>query len=240
LFGTFVLVFGGVGSAVLAGNKIGWVGIAVAFGLALLAMVYVVGPISGCHINPAVTLGLLLSRKISAKDATIYAVAQVIGGILAAAVVLLIAREVPGGYDPAAAGLAANGYGEHSPGHYSLMAGLVSEVILTAVLVVTVLGATDVRAPVGFAGLAIGLVLTLMHLVGIPITNASFNPARSIGTAIFAGGWALQQLWLFIVAPLLGGALAAGIYWDLRSPVPQSPIAVEEQALPSQQIERQR
>jgi aquaporin Z len=238
LVGTFVLVFAGIGSAVLAGDKIGWVGIAFAFGLALLVMVYTIGPVSGCHINPAVTLGLLISRKISAMDAVIYAVVQVVGGILAAGMVLLIAREAPGGYNPAVAGLAANGYGDHSPGHYSLLAGLISEVILTALLVFTVLSVTDVHAPVGFAGIAIGLVLVLMHFVGIPITNASFNPARSIGPALFVGGWALQQLRLFIVAPLIGGALAAGVYAALRVAVPQNPTAEAEQALASEQVER--
>ncbi len=212
LVGTFVLVFGGVGSAVLAGSHIGFAGIAAAFGLSLLAMVYTIGPISGCHVNPAVTLGVFLARKISAKDAGAYMVAQVIGAVIASGVILLIANGLPGGYSASVGGLGADGYGLHSPDHYSLAAGFIAEVVLTMFLVLTVLGATDIAAPVGFAGLAIGLVLTLIHLVGIPITNTSVNPARSIGPAIFVGGWALQQLWLFIVAPFAGAIVAAVIY----------------------------
>ena len=185
LVGTFVLVFGGVGSAVLAGSHIGFVGIALAFGLSLLAMVYTIGPISGCHVNPAVTLGVFLAKKINARDAGAYMVAQVIGAVIAAGVILLIANGLPGGYSASASGLGADGYGLHSPDHYSMAAGFIAEVVLTMFLVLTVLGSTDVSAPVGFAGLAIGLVLTLIHLVGIPITNTSVNPARSIGPAIF-------------------------------------------------------
>ncbi len=218
LVGTFVLVFGGVGSAVLAGPKVGNVGIALAFGLALLAMVYTIGPISGCHINPAVTVGLVLHRKIGPTDAAAYIVAQIIGAIIAAGLLLAIAKGGPGGYDPAVAGLGANGYGVHSPGHYALGAAFLTETILTVFLVLTVLGATDITAPVGFAGLAIGLVLTLIHLVGIPITGTSVNPARSIGPAVFVGGWAWGQLWLFIVAPLLGAVIAAGVYQVLHRP----------------------
>src|SRR5271169_5883 len=210
--GTFVLVFGGVGSAVLAGRYIGFAGVAFAFGLSLLAMVYTIGPISGCHINPAVTLGVLLAKKIDVKDALIYVFAQVAGAIIASGAILFIANSVPGGYLASARGMGANGYGLHSPGGFSLWACFLAEVILTMFLVLTVLGSTDVKAPVGFAGLAIGLVLVLIHLVGIPITNLSVNPARSIGPAIFVGGWALEQLWLFIAAPLLGAALGAGVH----------------------------
>lgn len=212
IVGTFVLVFCGCGSAVLAGNQIGFLGVALAFGLSLLAMVYVIGPISGCHINPAVTLGLLLCKKIETKAAIGYMVAQVLGAILGAGLLLLIAKGVAGGYNPAVSGLAANGYGAHSPGRYNLVAAFLVEVILTFLLVFTVLGATDLRAPNGFAGIAIGLVITLIHLVGIPVTNTSVNPARSIGPAIFVGGWALGQLWLFIIAPLLGAGMAAVVY----------------------------
>ncbi len=238
LVGTFVLVFGGVGSAVLAGSHIGFLGVSFAFGLSLLAMVYTIGPISGCHINPAVTLGVLLAKKIGAKDAAAYVVAQIVGAIIAAAVILFIARGAAGGYDPAVAGFGANGYGLHSPGQYSLAAALVAEIVLTMFLVLTVLGATDIEAPVGFAGVAIGLVLTLIHLVGIPITNTSVNPARSIGPALFVGGWAMEQLWLFIVAPLLGAALAATVYGFIRLPAELISTPQAERALASEQAER--
>jgi aquaporin Z len=238
--GTFVLVFGGVGSAVLAGTKIGFAGIALAFGLSLLAMVYTIGPISGCHINPAVTFGVFLARKIGAKDAVGYAIAQILGAVIAAALVLFIAAGGPAGYDAAQAGLGANGYGLHSPGQYSLAACFLAEVILTMFLVVTVLGSTAVKAPVGFAGIAIGLVLTLIHLVGIPITNTSVNPARSIGPAIFVGGWAIQQLWLFIVAPLIGAVVAAFAYRGFRLSEVVITTRESEQALPSEQSERRK
>jgi aquaporin Z len=238
--GTFVLVFGGCGSAVLAGDKIGFLGVSFAFGLSLLAMVYAIGPISGCHINPAVTVGLLLSKKIQARDAAGYIVAQVVGAIVAAGVLLFIAQGLPTGYDPAVGGLAANGYGEHSPAHYSLGAAFVVEIILTGVLILTVLGATDISAPVGFAGMAIGLVLVLIHLVGIPVTNTSVNPARSIGPALFVGGWALRQLWLFVLAPLLGAALAATVYRMMRHPAEVISARQAEEALASQQAERER
>ena len=238
--GTFVLVFGGVGSAVLAGTKIGFAGIALAFGLSLLAMVYTIGPISGCHINPAVTFGVFLARKIGAKDAVGYAIAQILGAVIAAALVLFIATGGPAGYDAAQAGLGANGYGLHSPGQYSLAACFLAEVILTMFLVVTVLGSTAVKAPVGFAGIAIGLVLTLIHLVGIPITNISVNPARSIGPAIFVGGWAIQQLWLFIVAPLIGAVVAAFAYRGFRLSEVVITTRESEQALPSEQSERRK
>ena len=216
--GTFVLVFGGCGSAVLAGDRIGFAGIALAFGLSLLAMVYAIGPISGCHINPAVTLGVLLSGKMERRFAAGYVVAQILGAIAAAAVLLLIVKGMPGGYNPSVSGFAANGYAEHSPGQFSLGAAAITEIVLTEVLVFTVIGATDVAAPVGFAGLAIGLVLTLIHLVGIPVTNTSVNPARSIGPAVFVGGWAISQLWLFIVAPLLGAVVGSAAYRMIGKP----------------------
>ena len=238
LVGTFVLVFGGVGSAVLAGSHIGFAGISAAFGLSLLAMVYTIGPISGCHVNPAVTLGVFLARKISAKDAGAYMVAQVIGAVIASGVILVIANGIQGGYSASASGLGADGYGLHSPDHYSLAAGFAAEVVLTMFLVLTVLGSTDISAPVGFAGLAIGLVLTLIHLVGIPITNTSVNPARSIGPAIFVGGWALQQLWLFIVAPFVGAIVAAVVYAGLGHPAILMTPRRAEQALPGEQIDR--
>ncbi len=240
LVGTFVLVFGGVGSAVLAGSHIGFEGVSLAFGLSLLAMVYTIGPISGCHINPAVTLGVLLAKKIGARDAIAYMIAQVIGALIGAAVILFIAQGAASGYDVATAGLGANGYGAHSPGQYSLAACFVAEVVLTMFLVLTVLGSTDIKAPVGFAGVAIGLVLTLIHLVGIPITNTSVNPARSIGPAVFVGGWALQQLWLFIVAPFLGAALAAVVYGAIRIPAELITTPQAERALASEQEERGR
>jgi aquaporin Z len=241
LVGTFVLVFGGVGSAVFAGKQIGFEGVAFAFGLSLLAMVYTIGPISGCHINPAVTFGVLLSKKIGGKDAAMYVIAQVLGAIIAAALILAIARGIPGGYYASVSGLGANGFGMHSPGLYHMQAAFLAEVILTAFLVLTVLGATDIKAPVGFAGLAIGLVLTLIHLVGIPIDNTSVNPARSIGPALFVGGWAVQQLWLFIVAPLIGGAIAAGVYAVIRTPEERViSTRTAERSLASQQQERGR
>jgi aquaporin Z len=238
LVGTFVLVVGGCGCAVLAGDKIGFLGVSLAFGLSLLAMVYVIGPISGCHVNPAVTLGLLLTRKFEGRYVTGYVVAQIVGAVVGAAVVWLIASGTPGGYDPAVKGLAANGYDAHSPGGYGLAASLTAEVVLTFFLVFTVLGATDIKAPVGFAGIAIGLVLTLIHLVGIPVTNTSVNPARSIGPAVFVGGWALAQLWLFIVAPLIGAAAAAGVYLGLGASAPLLTAQEAEQALPVEQAER--
>jgi aquaporin Z len=238
LVGTFVLVVGGCGAAVLAGDKIGFLGVSLAFGLSLLAMVYAIGPISGCHVNPAVTLGLLLTGKFEGRHVTGYVVAQIVGAIVGAAVVWLIASGVPGGYDPAVKGLAANGYDAHSPGGYGLIAALATEIVLTFFLVFTVLGATDIKAPVGFAGIAIGLVLTLIHLVGIPVTNTSVNPARSIGPAVFVGGWALAQLWLFIVAPLIGAAAAAGVYLGLGATKPLITAREAEQALPVEQAER--
>jgi aquaporin Z len=237
--GTFVLVLGGVGSAVLAGDKIGFAGVALAFGLSLLAMAYSIGPISGCHINPAVTLGLLLAGKMKRRDAIPYVVAQIAGGLVATLLVLAIAKGGPGGYDAQLSGLAANGFGAHSPGGYSVGAAFLTEIVLTFVLVFTVLGTTDVKAPVGFAGLAIGLVLTLIHLVGIPVTNTSVNPARSIGPALFVGGWALEQLWLFVIAPLAGAALASAVYLALRHS-PTITAAEAESALPRERADRAR
>ncbi|XXF81541.1 aquaporin Z [Myxococcaceae bacterium GXIMD 01537] len=236
--GTFVLVVGGVGAAVLAGNNIGFLGIAFAFGLSLLAMVYAIGPISGCHVNPAVTLGLALCGKMERRHVAGYILAQCLGAIVAAGVVLLIAKGAPGGYIAGSEGLASNGYGTYSPNGYSGGAAFLAEVVLTFFLVLTVLGATDARAPVGFAGVAIGLVLTLVHLVGIPITNTSVNPARSLGPALFAGGHALAQLWLFIVAPLLGGATAAAVYRSVFRPVAPLTATRAEQALERQRRER--
>lgn len=214
LVGTYVLVFGGVGCAVLAGAKVGYAGVAFAFGLSLLAMVYAIGPISGCHVNPAVTLGLWIARKVRGADVPGYVIAQIAGAVLASATILAIASDTStgavGGSDALAGG--ANGFAAHSPGGYGLAAALIAEIVLTGVLVFTVLGSTDVLAPVGFAGLPIGFVLTLIHLVGIPITNTSVNPARSIGPAVLVGGAALSQLWLFIVAPCIGAAVAALLY----------------------------
>jgi aquaporin Z len=238
LVGTFVLVFASCGSAVLAGDKIGFLGVSLAFGLSLLAMVYAIGPISGCHINPAVTVGMIISKKMDARFAPGYIVAQILGAILAAALLLLIVKGAPSGYDPSVAGFAANGYGEHSPGHYNLLSAFLTEIVLTFFLVYTVLGATDIRAPVGFAGIAIGLVLTLIHLVGIPVTNTSVNPARSIGPAIFVGGWALSQLWLFIIAPLIGAAIASAVYLGTHNPGEVISVKEAERALLSEQAER--
>src|SRR5688500_4192892 len=235
LLGTFVLVFASCGSAVLAGDKIGFLGVSLAFGLSLLAMIYAIGPISGCHINPAVTVGLLLTKKIDPKFAAGYIAAQIVGAIVAAGLLLVIVQGAPGGYDPSVAGFAANGYGEHSPGKYNLLSAFLVEVILTFFLVYTVLGATDIRAPVGFAGVAIGFVLALIHLVGIPVTNTSVNPARSIGPAVFVGGWALSQLWLFIVAPIIGAAIAAGLFTASHKPVEFITARDRQTTLESQQ-----
>jgi aquaporin Z len=213
-FGTFWLVFGGCGAAVLAaaypGLGIGFAGVALAFGLTVLTMVYAVGHISGGHFNPAVSLGLAVGKRFKGADIVPYWIAQVAGAVLAAAVLYVIASG-RAAFD-VHAGFASNGYGAHSPGGYSLLAGFVAEVVLTAFFLIVIMGATDERAPKGFAGVAIGLCLTLIHLVCIPVTNTSVNPARSTGPALFAGGWALQQLWMFWVAPLIGGALGGAIY----------------------------
>lgn len=237
LFGTFVLVFAGLSTAVLAGSQVGNVGVAFAFGLSLLAMAYTVGPISGCHINPAVTLGMLAAKRMSAKEAVGYWIAQAIGAFIASGIVLFIAQGAPGGSLASLAG-AANGYGAHSPGQYSMAACFVAEMFLTMLLVITVLGSTDDRAPAGFAGIPIGLILTTIILAGIPVTNGSFNPARSIGPAIWVGGWALEQLWLFIVAPMAGGYLAARVYSGIREKGPMITPKQAQKALPSEQAER--
>ena len=238
LFGTFVLVFAGLGTAVLAGSQVGNVGVAMAFGLALLAMAFSIGPISGCHINPAVTLGFVVSRRMGVSQALGYWIAQIVGATIASALIVFIASGAPGGSLASLAG-AANGYGVlHSPGHYSAAACFVAELFLTSLLVFTVLGATDDRAPAGFAPIPIGLILTTIILCGIPVTNGSFNPARSIGPALLVRGWALEQLWLFIVAPMLGGVLAAAVYLGIRIPAPMISARQAETALPSEQAER--
>lgn len=225
LFGTFVLVFAGLGAAVLGGSQFGIVGIALAFGLALMAMAYAVGPVSGCHINPAVSLAMVLTKRMGIVEMLGYWVAQVVGGIIAAAVVLFIASGAKGGYSAAVSGFAANGYGAHSPGGYGVAAAFVVEMVCTMLLVTTVLGATDKRAPAGFAGIPIGLVLTAIHFAGVPVTNGSFNPVRSIAPAVFVGGWAIQQLWLFILAPLAGGVLAAIVYMAIGATRPAAQAA---------------
>lgn len=214
LVGTFWLVFGGCGSAVLAAAYptlgIGFLGVSLAFGLTVLTMAYAIGHISGCHLNPAVSVGLAVGRRFPARELPHYIAAQVAGGILGAAVLYLIASGKPG-FD-LAAGFASNGYGVHSPGEYVLGACLLAEVVLTFMFLMIILGATDERAPVGFAPIAIGLGLALINLIGIPVTNCSVNPARSTGPAIFVGGWAIGQLWLFWLAPILGAALAGVVY----------------------------
>jgi len=211
--GTFWLVFGGCGSAVLAaafpGLGIGFVGVSLAFGLTVLTMAYAIGHVSGCHLNPAVSFGLWAGKRFAGKDLLPYIIAQVLGAIVAAAVLYVIASG-KAGFE--IGGFASNGYGEHSPGGYSMLAALVAEVVLTFMFLFIILGATDERAPKGFAPIAIGLALTLIHLISIPVTNTSVNPARSTGPALFAGGLALSQLWLFWVAPIVGGILAGFIY----------------------------
>jgi aquaporin Z len=213
-FGTFWLVFGGCGSAVLAaafpGLGIGFAGVALAFGLTLLTMAFAIGHISGCHINPAVSFGLVAGKRFPASDLLPYVFAQVAGGVAAAAVLYVIASG-KAGFD-LSGGFASNGYADHSPGGYSLPACLVGEIVLTMFFLFIIMGATDRRAPQGFAPIPIGLGLTLIHLVGIPLTNLSVNPARSTGPALLVGGWALHQLWLFWVAPIIGGLLGGGIY----------------------------
>ena len=210
LVGTFWLVLGGCGSAVLAAAfphvGIGLLGVALAFGLTVLTMAFAIGHISGCHLNPAVSFGLWVGGRFPAKELPAYMVAQVLGGIIAAALLYLIASGKPG-FD-----LAANGYGDHSPGGYSLISGLVCEVVMTAMFILIIMGATDKRAPAGLAPIAIGLTLTLSHLIAIPVTNTSVNPARSTGPALIVGGWALEQLWMFWLAPLVGAAIGALTY----------------------------
>jgi aquaporin Z len=214
LLGTFWLVFGGCGSAVLAAAfpnlGIGFAGVALAFGLTVLTMAYAIGHISGCHLNPAVSIGLAVAKRFPASELLPYIVAQVVGGIVAAGVLFVIASG-KAGFD-LGGGFASNGYGAHSPGGYSLTACLTAEVVLTFMFLMIILGATDKRAPKGFAPIAIGLGLTLIHLIGIPVTNLSVNPARSTGPAVLVGGWALQQVWLFWLAPLVGAAIAGIVY----------------------------
>lgn len=226
LIGTFWLTFGGCGAAVLAagfpGFGIGFLGVSLAFGLTVLTMAYAIGHVSGCHLNPAVTIGLTAGGRFPGSQVVPYIVAQVAGGILGALALYIIANGVEG-FDAAASGFAANGYGEHSPGGYSLAAALVAEILLTMMFLFIIMGATHGRAPVGFAPIAIGLGLTLIHLISIPVTNTSVNPARSTGPALFVGGWAISQLWLFWVAPLIGGALG-GLLYNWISPTPSEPV----------------
>jgi aquaporin Z len=216
--GTFWLVFGGCGSAVLAAAfpnvGIGLLGVSFAFGLTVLTMAFAIGHVSGCHLNPAVSLGLVVGGRFSAGELAPYVIAQVAGAIVAAAVLAVIAGGKEG-FDLVASGFAANGYGAHSPGGYSLAAAFVAELVLTFMFLMIILGSTDKRAPAGFAPIAIGLGLTLIHLISIPVTNTSVNPARSTGPALFVGGWAIAQIWLFWVAPLAGAALAGVSYRSL-------------------------
>jgi aquaporin Z len=213
-FGTFWLVFGGCGSAVLAAAfpqlGIGFAGVALAFGLTVLTMAFAIGHISGCHLNPAVSVGLVAGKRFPASELLPYVIAQVLGGIAGAGVLYVIASGKAG--FSVSGGFASNGYAEHSPGGYSMLACLVAEVVLTFFFLMVIMGSTDKRAPQGFAPIAIGLCLTLIHLIGIPVTNLSVNPARSTGPALFVGGWAIQQLWLFWVAPIVGAAVAGVVY----------------------------
>lgn len=219
-FGTFWLVFGGCGAAVIAAGfpelGIGFVGVALAFGLTQLTMCYTIGHLSGCHINPAVTFGLTAAGRFPLRDLVPYVVAQVLGGLAAGAILYLIASG-KAGFD-AAAGFASNGYGEHSPGGYSLHAALICELVMTGFFVFIIMGSTDRRAAAGFGGLTIGLALTLIHLVSIPVTNTSVNPARSTGVAFFQGSWAIEQLWLFWLAPIIGGIIGGLVYRYLFEP----------------------
>jgi aquaporin Z len=224
LIGTFWLVFAGCGSAVLAAKfpevGIGLVGVALAFGLSVLTMAYAIGHISGCHLNPAVTVGLAAGGRFPVGQVLPYVVAQVLGAIVAAYLLFAIASGAPG-FD-LSQGFAANGFGDHSPGKYNLLSGFLSEVILTMMFLFIIMGATHGKAPIGFAGLAIGLGLTLIHLIGIPVTNVSVNPARSTGPALVVGGWAIQQLWLFWLAPILGGVAGGLLYrFVVDEPAPE-------------------
>jgi aquaporin Z len=213
--GTFWLVLGGCGSAVISAAfpsvGIGLLGVSFAFGLTVLTMAYAIGHVSGCHLNPAITIGLVVGKRAPASDMVPYIISQVLGAIAAAAVLYFIASGQPG-FDIVKSGLAANGYGEHSPGKYSMVAGFVTEVVMTAMFLFIIMGSTHGNAPAGFAPIAIGLGLTLIHLISIPVTNTSVNPARSTGPAIFAGGAALSELWLFWVAPIIGGVIGATVY----------------------------
>lgn len=229
--GTFWLVLGGCGSAVLAAAfpelGIGLLGVALAFGLTVLTMAYSIGHISGCHLNPAVTVGLWAGGRFPARDIPLYVIAQVLGAIAAAAAIYAIASGAPN-YSLEINGLAANGYAAHSPGGYAIGAGFLAEVLLTLFFLLIIMGATDTRAPAGFAPLAIGLALTLIHLISIPVTNTSVNPARSTGPALIQGGWALGQLWLFWVAPLIGGVLGGVIYRALGADSRTKPAVTGE------------
>jgi len=214
LLGTCWLVFGGCGSAVLAAGfpkvGIGLLGVSLAFGLTVLTMAYAIGHVSGCHLNPAVSVGLVVAKRFPARELPHYVLAQLAGGLLGAAVLYVIASGAPA--FSTAGGFAANGFGDHSPGGYSMLAALVAETFLTFFFLLVILGATDSRAPAGFAPIPIGLALTLVHLIGIPVTNLSVNPARSTGPAVFVGDWAIAQLWLFWLAPIVGAALAGAVY----------------------------
>jgi aquaporin Z len=233
--GTFWLVFGGCGSAVLAaafpGVGIGLLGVSFAFGLTVLTMAYAIGHISGCHLNPAVSIGLAVAKRFPAAELPVYIVAQLIGGAAGAGMLYVIASGKPG-FD-IASGLASNGYGLHSPGGYSMTAGLAAELVLTFFFLMIILGSTDRRAPQGLAPIAIGLGLTLIHLIGIPVTNLSVNPARSTGPALFVGGWALQQLWLFWIGPIVGAVVAAGVYSTFAQEAPQA-VAMPKAAAAAQ------
>jgi aquaporin Z len=224
--GTFWLVLGGCGSAVLAAAfpqlGIGFLGVALAFGLTVVTMAYAIGHISGCHLNPAITLGMVVGGRHSAKDLVPYWIVQVLGAIAAAKVLIFIAGG--NGADPLAGGLAANGFGEHSPGHYGMPAAFVCETVMTAMFLFIIMGATDKKAPIAFAPLAVGLTLTLIHLISIPVTNTSVKPARSTGPAVFIQGWALSQLWLFWAAPLLGGSIGALVYRFLTRGMSDEPF----------------
>ena len=227
LIGTAALVLIGCGSAVIAGSHIDYYGIAFAFGLTVLVMVYAIGPISGCHINPAITISMWVADKIKGKDAIIYIVAQCIGGIIGAGILWAIASG-KANFSLALNGLGQNGYGVHSPAGYSLLACFIAEVVLTALFLFVIFGSTHKNAPKGFAGIAIGFTLVLIHLVGIPITGTSVNPARSLGPAVFVGGDALSQLWLFIVAPIIGGVITA-IVWKYCFEEKAAPVPVPQE-----------
>ncbi len=219
MIGTAWLVLGGCGSAVLAAAfpnvGIGLLGVSLAFGLTVLTMAYSIGSVSGCHLNPAVTIGLAAAGKHPKNEVVPYIIAQIIGGVIGAAILYVIASGKVG-FDASASGFAANGFGEHSPGGYSMMSGLITEVVATAFFLFIILSSTDKKAPAGFAPIAIGLALTLIHLVTIPVTNTSVNPARSIGPAIFVGGWAIEQVWLFIVGPIVGAIVGALAYKSIH------------------------
>jgi aquaporin Z len=241
--GTGFLILGGCGSAVLAAAfpqlGIGFVGVSLAFGLAVLTMAFAVGPISGAHFNPAVTVGLCVGGRFPKHEVVQYVVAQLIGGIVGAAVLYYVASGKPG-FDASASGFASNGYAEHSPGNYSLQAALVIEFVLTAFFVLIIHGATDRRAPTGFAPIAIGLALTLFHLISIPVTNTGLNPARSTGVALFQGGWALKQLWAFYVGPLLGAIAGGLVYRFLFEQVEETVVAAGPATTPATTLTEQR